>query len=393
MIDYYLPLILLLLILAAFFREDFVFTLLYLFAGAFTFSRWWGRKALRAVEIRRQLPERAFLGEQIEVEFELGNSSLLPVIWLRTHESIPSELAEETFRKVVSLAPHEHKRFTYHLRARKRGYYRIGPVVLNSGDILGLGEDFMDERLLQHITVFPKIIPLNRLVLPSRSPLGTLRHNQPIFADPSRVNGKRNYIAGDSLRTIDWKATATTGDLQVKVFEPSIALETAIFLNLDGRDYGRKAKFSSTELAIVAAASIANFVVEQRQSVGLVTNGDDPLGVQRKAQPQPPRKGREGLMHLLEVLARLEMSEAERFPALLSREIPRLPWGTTLIVITGHVNEQIFDHLFDARRSGMSAVLVLCGPVPGYGSIRRQALQFGFPIFKLFNERDLNAWR
>ncbi len=393
MIDYYLPLILLLLVLAAFFQEDFVFTLLYLFAGAFALSRWWGRKALRAVEIRRQLPERAFLGEQIEVELELSNLSLLPVIWLRTLESIPVDLAEGPFRMVVSLAPHEHKRFTYSLRARKRGYYQIGPLVLNSGDILGIGEDFSDERLLHQITVFPKIVPLNRLVLPSRSPMGTLRHNQPIFADPSRVTGKRSYIAGDSLRTIDWKATATTGNLQVKVFEPSIALETAICLNLDGRDYGRKSKFSSTELAIVAAASIANYVVEQRQSVGLITNGGDPLGVEDKAQPLPPRKGREGLMHLLEVLARLEMSEAEPFPSLLSREIARLPWGTTLILITNFVDERIFDELFGARRSGMSAVLVLCGPVPGYSSIRRQALQFGFPIFQLFNEQDLNVWR
>ncbi len=352
-----------------------------------------GSESLRAVEIRRQLPERAFLGEQIEVELELSNLSLLPVIWLRTLESIPVDLAEGPFRMVVSLAPHERKRFTYSLRARKRGYYQIGPVVLNSGDILGIGEDFSDERLLHHITVFPKIVPLNRLVLPSHSPMGTLRHNQPIFADPSRVTGKRSYIAGDSLRSIDWKATATTGNLQVKVFEPSIALETAICLNLDGRDYGRKSKFSSTELAIVAAASIANYVVEQRQSVGLITNGGDPLGVEDKAQLLPPRKGREGLMHLLEVLARLEMSEAEPFPSLLSREIARLPWGTTLILITGFVDERIFDELFGARRSGMSAVLVLCGPVPGYSSVRRQALQFGFPIFQLFNEQDLNVWR
>lgn len=393
MIDYYLPLILLLLLLAAFFREDFVFTLLYLFAGAFALSRWWSRKALTAVAASRKLPARAFLGEQFEVELVIHNTSLLPVVWLRILESIPVELAESPFRRVVSLGPRERKRFTYPLRARKRGYYQLGPLVLNTGDILGIGGDFSDERLIHNLTVFPKIIPLTNLPLPSRSPMGTLRHTQPIFADPSRVTGKRNYVEGDSLRTIDWKATATTGNLQVKLFEPSIALDATILLNMDGRDYGRKTKFTSTELAIVAAASIANFVVERRQSVGLVTNGIDPLSAKNKAQSLLPRKGRESLMHLLEVLARLEMSEAEPFAALLGREIARLPWGTTLVLITGVVDEQIFGELFKARRSGMSAVLVLCGPVPGYSTIRAQARHFGFPIYQLFNEPDLNIWR
>lgn len=393
MIDYYLPLILLLLLLAAFFREDFVFTLLYLFAGAFTLSRWWSRKALVLLKTRRDLPARVFLGEQIAVELEISNPGLLPVVWLRILESIPSELVEAPFRRVVSLGPRERKEFFYSLRARKRGYYPVGPLIVNTGDILGIGGDVSDERLVQHLTVFPRIIPLTKLILPSRSPMGTLRHVQPIFADPSRVIGKREYIAGDSLRTIDWKATAATGDLQVKLFEPSIALETVLMLNLDGLDYGRKAKYTSTELAIVAAASIANYVVDKRQAVGLFTNGNDPLGIEEKAQPLLPRKGREGLMYLLEVLARVEMSEGKPYLEMLGKEISRLPWGTTLILITGHVDERIFDELFQARRAGMSGVLVLCGPVPGFSSIREQALQFGFPIYQLFNEQDLDIWR
>jgi hypothetical protein len=90
--------------------------------------------------------------------------------------------------------------------------------------------------------------------LPSRSPIGTLRHTQPIFEDPSRVRGKRDYTTGDSLRRVDWKATATTGRLQVKQFEPSIALETALFLNLNADEYLQRTRLDATELAIVIAA-------------------------------------------------------------------------------------------------------------------------------------------
>ncbi len=107
--------------------------------------------------------------------------------------------------------------------------------------------------------------------------MGTLRHHQPIFEDPSRIFGKRPYVSGDSLRRVDWKATASTGQLQVKLFEPSIALETEIFLDLNTEAYEFHSRASATELAIVVTASLANWVVRARQSVGLVTNGLDPL--------------------------------------------------------------------------------------------------------------------
>ena len=171
--------------------------------------------------------------------------------------------------------------------------------------------------------------------LPSRSPLGTLRHTQPIFEDPSRVRGKRDYMAGDSLRRVDWKATASTGRLQVKQFEPSIALETAIFLNLNADEYAPRTRLDATELAIVIAASLANWIVGKRQSVGLSVNGVDPIGTEDKAQALPPRKGRAHLTRILDVLARVRSAPPTPFAQLFQYEAARLPWGTTVILITG----------------------------------------------------------
>ena len=45
MADRYLPLLILLVVIAAIFRDDFSFTLLYLFAGAFALGTWWSRGA------------------------------------------------------------------------------------------------------------------------------------------------------------------------------------------------------------------------------------------------------------------------------------------------------------------------------------------------------------
>jgi uncharacterized protein (DUF58 family) len=394
MSDFFIPLVVILLVLAGMLRQDFIFTLLYLFVGAFALGRWWSRKALSSVVVKRKFTGRAFLDEEIPVELELANRGLLPVVWMRAHESLPLELSiPNFFRQIVSLGPHEQVQLRYSLKARKRGYYSIGPLSLQTGDLLGMADLAKLEWTPDHLTVYPKIVPLTRIGLPSHSPMGTLRHHAPIFEDPSRTMGKRDYVAGDSLRRIDWKSTATTGRLQVKKFEPSIALEIAIFLNLNANEYDQKTRFYTTELAIIVAASLASWVVSKKQSVGLVANGYDLLAANGQPQPLPPRKGQGQLMRLLELLARVQMVEGEPLTDVLRRQCPHLPWGTTVVLITGQVDENLFDELFQARRSGLDAMLVICGQIAGFREIERKASHFGIPAYQVIYEHDLDIWR
>lgn len=391
---YFLALMVILLFVAALVREDFVFTLLYLLAGAFALGRWWSRKALESLQVKRRYAERAFLGEEVDVTLELYNPSLLPVVWVRLHESLPVELAVPSFfRRVVSLGPRERVQLHYQLRARKRGYYPIGPLNLQSGDLLGLAEQSVCEWGPDYLTVYPRIVPLVNLRLPSHSPMGTLRHHEPVFEDPTRVIGKRDYLAGDSLRRIDWKASAATGRLQVKKYEPSISLETSIFLNLNANEYEQKARHQATELAIVVAASIATWVESKKQSIGLVTNGKDLLARDAPVHQLAPRKGRGHLMRILEVLARIQMTETCPFAQVMRPFISHLSWGTTIVLVTGQVDEELFEELFQARRSGLDAMLVLCGRVTRFKEIENKARHFGFPIQNVLYAEDLKFWK
>jgi len=394
MSEYIVVFLIVLAILAAILRADFVLILIYILLGVYTAGRWWSQWALKAVSVSREFNHHAFLGEKVHVDLEITNSGRLPVVWLQLQENLPIALSlSGSFQRVVSLGAGERLKFEYQLLGRKRGYYDVGPLRLYSGDIFGLtGEQ---ERMMQgdHLTVYPKIIPLAHVNLPSHSPLGTLRHKQPIFEDPTRVLGKRDYVAGDSLRRVDWKATANTGRMQVKLFEPSIALETAIFLNLNAGEYNYRSRFDATELGIVVAASLANWVTGLRQSVGLNTNGIDPHQENICPQPVPPRRGRAHLMRILDVLARIRAAETFPFVQLLHQQMVHLSWGTTLILITPHIDDGLFDALFQARRAGLNTVLIPCGPIAGLSEIRQRANYFGFQLFHILNERDLDVWR
>jgi uncharacterized protein (DUF58 family) len=394
MSDYLLPFLLVILFLAAFLRQDFVLTLGYLLVGAFLASRWWGRSALHAVTFSRSFPNRAFLGEQVPVRLEIQNKGRLPVIWLQVREDLPFELADaSTFQKVITLPPHGQAQLEYNLHSRRRGFYPIGPLNLISSDVLGAGGRLLNIGQPDNLTVYPKIIPLSQVRLPSRYPLGTLRHTQPIFEDPSRPSGKRDYTAGDSLRRIDWKASATTGRLLVKQFDPSLALETAIFLGLNAGEYGIKDRFDDPELAIVVAASLAAWITSKRQAVGLYTNGADPLSPGNLALPSPVRRGRAHLMRILDTLARVEVAETIPLARLLQQELVNLSWGTTVILITSRAGDDIFEALFAARRASLDAVLLLVGQIPNYNEIRQRSETFGFPFHTIHKERDLDMWR
>jgi uncharacterized protein (DUF58 family) len=381
-------------VLAVVFNEDFALVLLYLLIGAWLAGSWWSRRALDSVDSSRSFVSHAFLGEKIPVRIDITNRGLLPVVWLQARESLPAELpAIGTPNQVISLGPRGQTQIDYTLDCRKRGYYPVGPLDLFSGDLLGLSRPRQVKVSPDYLTVFPRIVSLRRVKIPSHSPLGALRHTQPVFEDPSRVIGKRDYITGDSLRRVDWKATASTRRLQVKLFEPSIALETMIFLNLNANEYDMRSRYEATELGIVAAASLANWIVRSRQAAGLATNGLDPFRAGGQPLRLNPRCGAAHLIQILETLARLKVAESIPLVELLNREIVHLAWGASLILITNRVDDRLFDGLFQARRRGLIASLVLCGMIPAVDEMRAKATYFGYPLYTLLSEKDLSIWQ
>ncbi len=134
-------------------------------------------------------------------------------------------------------------------------------------------------------------------------------------------------------------------------------------------------------------------MVEQKQSIGLVTNGVDPHVENRKIKPVFPDKGRGQLIRILDLLARVQGMDTESINSLLSRESPNLPWGTTIVVITGEVTDALFDQLFQVKRRGQNVTLMVTGHSANIKLARKQARQFGFPIYAFADEKSLDVWR
>jgi len=393
-----LPFIIALFLIAAFVRLDFLLYILYVFFGLYLLSRWWVRRVMGRLHFRRVLAvERVFLGERVPVELEVWNSDLLPLPWIHLRENLPLDLhVPSIVQRVVSLLPRERETIRFELHGRRRGYYTVGPLSCRAGDLFGVTEVMVQGLPEDHLVVYPKIIPLPNLTLPSLSPFGTLPSQQRLFEDPTRVMGVRDYQPGDSPRRIDWKTSAALGRLQVRRYQPAISVEAFIMLDLNTAGYSARGRFVATELAITVTASMAHQLIEQRQAVGLATNGTDPLAASLELLTLPPRKGRGHLISCLDLLARIETAddtEALPFTALLRQASLGLSWGSTLVVVTGREDEALMPTLIHLRRRGFLAVLALVDRTADFDRTKARAQQIGIPAYRIVREQDLDVWK
>lgn len=335
----------------------------------------WKRLALRAVSYERALDEsRVFAGESTQLRLITTNKKPLPVPWLTIDDTFPANLevverdlapaasgGERHLFNVMALRWYERVVRQYTLRCPQRGFYFLGPATLRSGDLFGLFETRARVSTATRLIVYPRVVPLAELGFPAKEPFGESRSPQPIFEDPLRTIGIRDYHPEDSMRNVHWKASARQQRLQTKVYEPTTTQRIVVILNI--------ATFANPWIGIIpeaqervisVAASIAYHATQRRQAIGLIANGSIP----RSDQPIRVMPSRDPgvLTRVLEALAAVGQFSTERIERILARENPRLPWGATLVVVTCVVTPELLAEMSRLRAAARRMVLVSLDP-------------------------------
>lgn len=388
----FVPALFLLAAMALILRVSLLVSVVLFLAGLYGLSRLWTRHAARQLRVRRELADHAFTGDEVRVNLTVRNLGRLPIPWLEVWESVPLDLqgaAPPT--QVFGLGGRRDRRFTYTLRCRRRGYFSLGPLTAHTGDMLGIEERTITVREAKHLTVYPRIVALQRLGLPTRSALIARPTTTPLFEDTTRIVGVRDYQPGDSRRRIHWSATARTGQLVVKQFQPAMARETLICLDLDPARYPLHS-YQAVEQAIVVAASLLNHIaVREGLPAGLACEARDQLEGATRRVTLAPRAGQAQLMTGLELLARVEPDTGERLPELLRQESVNLPWGATMLVITGRLCPELGEAVLYLKRSGYAPAVILVRPADREPEPDRQSALPGVPVYRVWTDRDLEA--
>jgi uncharacterized protein (DUF58 family) len=387
--------LLLLFLFGALLRQDWIFYLAYVVAGVWLFSNWSVRRSLRFVDVKRSMLDRAFVGQKIPVTVEISNHSRVPLPWIVLEERVPLDLRDiSDYRIALSAGGRSTTTHTYTVIAKRRGYFTLGPLSLRSGDLFGFAEANWEEVAPRFVTVYPLIFPLGRLGLPSRIPIGGRTSTQRLYEDPARLAGVRAYVAGDSQRRIHWKASAHANELLVKKYQPAIGLNCMIALDFVRPAYTRGNVSSVSEWAVSIVASLAAAVTESRQPVGLLCRGIDAASGAANAVPLPlpARTGQAQLTAILSTLARLELSDDDSsFAAWLTPLLAEQEWGTTVVVVTPQVSDELLWALHLAMRRGSTILLLLCGEQADARAMGAKAERLGIEYHQTLWEKDVQG--
>jgi uncharacterized protein (DUF58 family) len=369
---------------------------MYVLLGVMIASRWLSRAWSGDLSATRECNTlTAEQGQTVAVVVTVKNEGRLPIAWVLMEDLLPRtalvfnppNLGVRGQRlQLGSLKRDGRQTMTYQLECNRRGYYQIGPLVLETGDVFGLHRRYRVASEPHFLLVYPKVVPLAGYDVSSRRPIGEVRMMHRLYEDPTRISGVRQYQPGDPLNRVHWRATARTGVLQSKVYEPSSVAGATIVLDFHRASFPARHEPYRSELAITAAASLAHAVYQMNQQVGLVSNGRDAadrikqegwqhdyrtraearqaagmLEASDRLAPVivPTRRGVEQFMRIREALARLELTDGFDLVGLLSEAQSRIPRDATVIVFLSALTDEAAIALGNLSRQGYAVTAVL----------------------------------
>ncbi|MGE5484932.1 MAG: DUF58 domain-containing protein [Ignavibacteriales bacterium] len=333
----------------------------------------WGRLSLKRVSVKAEIsPLKTFPGEPATLTITVENRKILPVTWLQVEVDVPEDLdlkggrlgahhipGRKRLLSFLSLGYYERVRRQYEIWLPLRGYYAFGPTRLTCGDPFGFCKDTVVFDHTERLVVYPRVLPLEALGLPARRPLGDMKSGGRLLEDPSFISGIRDYDPSDSFKRIHWTATARTGSLQVKVYEPRAETSVAIFLNAATYDppwMGLNRDL--LDQAITVAASVFAYCLDCRYGTGIYSSG---YVAHAGVGPRiPPTRSPGALEEALEALAKLH-SPSGSVCAVLDSEVPRLPRGCGVVLVTAFANDSIRESVRAAGRGGRQVTALLVG--------------------------------
>lgn len=232
---------------------------------------------------------------------------------------------------------------------KKRGYYRINNVDLTSADLLMSCELHGSFQPSECIYVLPKPLESRDFQLMLQQLNGEMLTKRNLYEDPFELRGIREYQPFDSMKSINWKATAKTGHFMVNQKNYTAPKTARVFMNLTDPHLIKNT--DEMEDCIHIAAGLVKYLLEQGIKVGFYCNGQDVL----TGEPLLRRadKGPNQISAILRGLARLDVEkDALSFGKLFRKRILTEQENTYTCFISACYDEEFLDVLKEFALQG-----------------------------------------
>jgi uncharacterized protein (DUF58 family) len=335
----------------------------------------WSITSMRGIQLVRQARTlRASMGDVFEEHFEIRKKTWPGSLWLEVVNQSNLPMAGGS-RLLTGIGAKQRRFYTARTILYRRGAFHLGPTSLASGDPFGL---FTIRRTLPSKDTLV-VLPMTVLIKDFPPPPGLLPGGKAVRQRTVDVTphaaGVREYVPGDPMKRIHWRTTAHRGRFMVKEFEQDPQSDIWIFLDAraEARYYTseqtiqyheegwwlRRPKVDlppdSFEYAISVAASLANYFLEDRRSVGMVSAAG-------KITVVNAERGERQVTKIMETLAFLQATGTMSLLSLVSLQVKLLPVGTGVIIVTSSVQPDLLLAVEDIQRRNLRPVVVMIKP-------------------------------
>ena len=247
------------------------------------YKKLWDRNLKVSVMFSQPGISEGETGEIVEI---IENRKRLPLSMLKVKfqtsrnlgfiDDVGSKTTDQYYRNdIFQIGGGEKITRTLKFIGNKRGYYRIQNIDLVAADLFFLSESVKSLSTENYLYVYPKVFSSDAFRLSLQKLNGEIIVKRHMLEDPFEHRGIREYQPFDDIRSVNWKATAKTGELKVNQKNYTASQTIRIFLNLEDDGIWKKEK--ETESCMQIAMGMAKYFLSQGIKVSCYANGCDLL--------------------------------------------------------------------------------------------------------------------
>lgn len=305
-------------------------------------------KRLPTPRVQRQMPGSLALGRWGEVRLEVEHDFAQPLnIYIFDH--VPDGLSFENLPLLVELQPGQHSQVGYRLRPLKRGHFTFEHCEINLPSPLGLWSDKRLLNVTDNTRVYPDFARLygGQLLAVDNwlSQLGVRQRQRRGLG--MEFHQLREFREGDSLRQIDWKATARQRTPIAREYQDERDQQIIFMLDCGRRMRSQDGELAHFDHALNACLLLSYIALRQGDAVGLCTFAGD------RQRYLAPVKGSGQLNVLLNAVYDLDSSQRPAdYQAAASQLLARQKRRALVVLVTNLRDEDDEELLTAVKRLG-----------------------------------------
>ncbi|MFW6040322.1 MAG: DUF58 domain-containing protein [Thermoplasmatota archaeon] len=297
-------------------------------------------------------------GDEVKIEISLKNHGD-DIQFLEIYDPIPenTEVVEGNNHLFTDLKKGEKKAIEYTLSCPIRGEMIVGPLKIRYRDSLNMFFKNLKSKIHTDIRVLPEIEKMKNVkIRPSytRNWLGNIPSNS--IGIGTEFFSLREYLPGDELRKINWKATARSSNPITNEYEGERSGDIVLVVEgFKGTSVGTLRK-NTIKASIKAAASLASSMLEDRNRVGLIVLGDYLNWVY-------PGYGRDQFYKIIDNLSKIEKGgfwKATDAKWFIKRFFPK---RSLIVFITPLLEEKSIETVMDMCMKEFDVMVISPNPI------------------------------